>query len=187
MALDTLARLGDILALRREQDHRTYLTILNPKTNAPYKVPISTRLRAALDAVPKAGLYYFPHRRHAENPRDYRSGVRQLLKRACKAARIRFGRKKGGITFHGLRHTGASRMVEAGIDLRTVQEIGGWSSLRQLARYAHPSTDAKRQAVEAVSQPVRRPRAGNRTGMQVQTSGDRRGLAGTDGPSRRVQ
>lgn len=153
-ALDTLMRLSDILALRREQDHKTFLTVLNPKTGGSYRVPVSKRLRQALDQVPKRGPFFFPHRRKAENPRDYRSGLKQLLERACKACRprIRYGRKVGGITFHALRHTGASRMVAAGVDLRTVQEIGGWSSLRQLARYSHPTDAAKRRAVESVSQ-----------------------------------
>jgi hypothetical protein len=30
-------------------------------------------------------------------------------------------------------------MVAAGISLRVVQDIGGWSTLRMLERYAHPS------------------------------------------------
>jgi len=151
-ALDTLMRMGDILALQREQDHGKFLTVLNPKTGESYQVPVSKRLRRALDRVPKAGPFYFPHRRKAENPRDYRSGLKQLLERACAACRppITFGRKIGGLTFHALRHTGASRMVAAGVDLRTVQEIGGWTSLRQLSRYAHPTDQAKRRAVEAV-------------------------------------
>ncbi len=42
------------------------------------------------------------------------------------------------------------RIVGARANLRTVQEIGGWSSLRQLTRYTHPSEAAKRRAVEVV-------------------------------------
>ena len=30
-------------------------------------------------------------------------------------------------------------MVAAGISLRVMQDIGGWSTLRMLERYAHPS------------------------------------------------
>ena len=43
---------------------------------------------------------------------------------------------------------GASAMVAAGVSLRVVQEIGGWTSLRMLERYAHPSDTEKRRAVE---------------------------------------
>lgn len=147
-ALDTLMRLGDLLRLKRSDDHRRYLTILNPKTSEPYEVPVSSRLRVALDALPTTTHeYLFWRRRTAIVPRY---AVKLMLQRACAKAGIAYGRGRG-ITFHALRHTGASRMVERGIDLRTVQEIGGWSSLRQLSRYAHPTDDAKRRAVEAVS------------------------------------
>ena len=60
-------------------------------------------------------------------------------------------RRSGGVTFHCLRHTGASRMlVEGGVDLETVRQIGGWSSYRMLQRYVHPTDAARRAAVEAI-------------------------------------
>lgn len=42
-----------------------------------------------------------------------------------------------GFTWHGLRHTFASRLVMAGVDLRTVQELGGWRTLSRVQRYSH--------------------------------------------------
>jgi hypothetical protein len=36
----------------------------------------------------------------------------------------------------------------AGVDLRTIQELGGWKSLSMVQRYAHLSPGHKRQAVE---------------------------------------
>jgi integrase len=182
MALDTLARLSDVLALRRAQDHGRYLVILNPKTGASYQVPVSRRLRGALDAIPDDGTgFYFAHRRRAENPRDYKSGIKSMLEVGCAAATptIAYGRKVGGVTFHCLRHTGASRMVEAGTDLRTVQELGGWSSLRQLSRYAHPTHAAKVAAVEAVSASAESLTAPKRKGAET------RGHARKQTPSRR--
>jgi site-specific recombinase XerD len=68
-----------------------------------------------------------------------------MLLAGCAAAHV-----AKGLTFHGLRHTGASRLVEAGVDLRTVQAIGGWKSLTQLTRYAHPTADHVRAAVETI-------------------------------------
>jgi len=56
-----------------------------------------------------------------------------------------------GVTHHVLRHTGASAMVAAGISLRVVQDIGGWSSLRMLERYAHPSGAEMRRAVRVLT------------------------------------
>lgn len=148
MALDTLMRLSDIVNLKRAQDHGSYLTVLDPKVDQ-YRVPVSRRLRKALDKLPTAGAYYFPHRRRAVDPAGYRNSIKSMLQRACKKANIPYGRGVG-LTFHALRHTGATRMLEAGVDLRTVQELGGWSSLRQLTRYTHPSEAAKKAAVERV-------------------------------------
>jgi integrase len=154
-ALDTLMRLSDVVNLRRDQDRRTYLLVIDPKVE-PYRVPVSARLRKALDALPVQGPYYFAHRRRAKKARDFRSGIKQMLERACEAANIPYGRKVGGLTFHGLRHTAATRLAEQGVSLRLIQELGGWKSLRQLERYAHPSEPAKQAAVEAIgSQPTR--------------------------------
>ena len=50
-----------------------------------------------------------------------------------------------------LRHTGASAMVGAGISLRVVQDIGGWSTLRMLERYAHPSGAEMSRAVRVLT------------------------------------
>lgn len=160
-ALDTLMRLSDVVNLKREQDRKTYLLVVDPKV-APYHVPVSARLRKALDALPVRGPYYFAHRRRAKNSRDFRSGIKSMLKRACALAGIPYGRhatlKDGtvvtGLTFHGLRHTAATRLAEAGVSLRIIQDLGGWKSLRQLERYAIPGEPAKRAAVEAISKQI---------------------------------
>ena len=52
------------------------------------------------------------------------------------------------VSHHTLRHTGATVMLASGASLRAVQEIGGWTSLRMLERYAHPSDAEKRRAVD---------------------------------------
>jgi site-specific recombinase XerD len=38
----------------------------------------------------------------------------------------------------------------AGVDLRTVQELGGWSSLDLVQRYAHLTPAHKAEAVERI-------------------------------------
>ena len=57
-----------------------------------------------------------------------------------------------GYTWHGNRHTFASRLVMAGVDLRTVQQLGGWQSLAMVQRYAHLAPDHLRAAVERLVQ-----------------------------------
>ena len=58
-----------------------------------------------------------------------------------------------GFTWHGLRHTFASRLVMAGVDLRTVQELGGWRTLAMVQRYSHLSSGHLRAAVDRLIRP----------------------------------
>ena len=53
-----------------------------------------------------------------------------------------------GYTWHCNRHTFASRLVMAAVDIRTVQELGGWRTLSQVARYAHLAPEHLHAAVE---------------------------------------
>lgn len=54
------------------------------------------------------------------------------------------------MTWHALRHTFASRLVAAGVDLRAVQELGGWRTLAMVQRYAHLSPGHLLAAVEKI-------------------------------------
>lgn len=61
-----------------------------------------------------------------------RTWLQRAFKEACKKAGI------GSIRFHDLRHTAATRLVEAGIPLHAVAELVGHSSIRMTERYSHP-------------------------------------------------
>jgi integrase len=50
-------------------------------------------------------------------------------------------------TFHDLRHTFASRLVMAGVDLPTVQALLGHKGISMTLRYTHLSSHHKHQAV----------------------------------------
>jgi site-specific recombinase XerD len=59
--------------------------------------------------------------------------------------------KKAGIsrfTWHCLRHTFASRLVMAGVDLRTVQELMGHKTIQMTCRYAHLGPQHRLAAVQ---------------------------------------
>ena len=64
---------------------------------------------------------------------------------ACRRAKL------SGVTPHVLRYTFASRLAMAGTDVRTIQELGGWRSIKMVERYAHLSDDHKRAASEGLS------------------------------------
>jgi integrase len=53
-----------------------------------------------------------------------------------------------GYTWHGNRHTFASRLVMAGVNMLTVQTLGGWRTPAMVQRYAHLAPDYLARAVE---------------------------------------
>jgi len=53
-----------------------------------------------------------------------------------------------GVKFHSLRHTFASHLVMAGVDLVTVKELLGHKSIKMTMKYSHLSQEHKRKAIE---------------------------------------
>ena len=61
--------------------------------------------------------------------------------------------KKAGvpaIRFHDLRHTFATRLVQAGVDLYTVQKLGRWKTISMVMRYAHHHPESLRAGIEVL-------------------------------------
>lgn len=70
------------------------------------------------------------------------------LKQAFNGALRRAGIK--GLRFHDLRHTTATRMIEAGASIIAVSKILGHADLKTTMRYAHPE-DSLKDAVEKLA------------------------------------
>ena len=164
VALDSLVRLGDVLSLRWEDVNLTEKTarVNESKHGRTYHVPLSERatkelwilktiLAMRFDGLPWAYDAYYVFPNCGGNARRCVNSYIQRLRRRCQKHGIVYGRVHKGITFHAAtRHTGATRLVNAGVDLRTVQELGGWSNIQQLQRYVHPPAEALRAAVEKI-------------------------------------
>jgi len=64
---------------------------------------------------------------------------------ACRRARVR------DFTVHDWRHHAASWWVMSGVDLPTVQRLGGWKDFRSVLRYAAVSTDHMAESMKKVA------------------------------------
>jgi integrase len=66
-------------------------------------------------------------------------------------------KKRAGVPwcrFHDLRHTGCTRMLEAGVPFAVVAEVMGWSAstaIRMAKRYGHIGNDARRAAIDTLA------------------------------------
>ena len=82
-----------------------------------------------------------PHPKIKERIKD----VKTTFKAACRRAGIR------DLRFHDLKHTAATYMVTGGVDLVTVAEILGHADIKMTMRYAHPTPENKRKAVNVLA------------------------------------
>lgn len=67
--------------------------------------------------------------------------LRQFFREACEKAKVKDFR------WHDLRHTFASRLIMAGADIRTVQELLGHASIVMTMKYSHLSAEHRKRAV----------------------------------------
>lgn len=153
MGRDSLLRLSDVLDFEWARVREGYGIVVNPKNGALIAVPFSTRTQEALAELPRTGRYLFPARRRGTG-NERRSRVRKMLEWACKKAKVPYGRYTG-ITWHtATRHTGATRLSEAGYNTLVIQQVGGWKSAAMVRRYSHLDA-VKAEAVEAIGRSAR--------------------------------
>ncbi len=137
---------AEALTLRWEDVdlRRGHLTVpaAYAKNGQTRTVPLNSLVRAALARLKPQAIGGLVFARADGTP--YHS-IRTAFTTACRRAEL------AGVTPHTLRHTFASRLVMAGTDLRTIQELGGWQVLGMVERYSHLSPGHKAQAVERIA------------------------------------
>ncbi len=103
--------------------------LTDTKNNSRRIVPLHPKIATAIKFLPPVIAYRTLHLYYTE---------------ACATAGI------AGITFHDLRHSAASEMINAGVDLYTVGRVLGHKDARSTGRYAHLATDSMAVAVRKI-------------------------------------
>ena len=144
VALNTGMRKGEILGLKwHDIDiQRNIIHLFDTKNSEKMEVPINDIVQRTLIAVPK----------HPDSPYIFCNTKGEPFYNVRKSFSTTLD--KSGIInfhFHDLRHTFASQLVMAGVDLNTVRELLGHKSLEMTLRYSHLSPDHKKRAVDVLS------------------------------------
>lgn len=77
-------------------------------------------------------------------------GLRRWTERAFVAAGIAYGRKKDALTYHSLRHTFISWMVQGDVSLKKIETVAGTSVRMIIEVYGHLIDEDLRRAVNVV-------------------------------------
>ncbi|MEM8609431.1 MAG: tyrosine recombinase XerC [Myxococcota bacterium] len=142
----TGVRVGELAAMNlRDWDLRSASARVLGKGGKERVVPLGRPVLDALDV-------YLPHRRalltksKAPDPdalwlssRGGRLSVRQVQNVVRQYGALGAGR--GDLHPHAMRHTCATHLLDAGADLRSIQELLGHASLSTTQRYTHVSVD----------------------------------------------
>ncbi len=161
LCLYTGIRLGELCALRWEhvsldaqelritatmqrirlpgKGTRTQIVVTPPKSSCSLRtIPLANELCTLLATHRQETGYLLTGSESPCEPRTVQNRFKALLA-ACRI---------GDANFHALRHTFATRCIEAGVDAKCLSEILGHASVNiTLNRYVHPSMDLKRESL----------------------------------------
>ena len=125
---------------------RTKILITTPKSPSSLReIPIIPKLEHRMRSFQTAekGFFLTGSETHYIEPRVLQYQFDRLMK----------DMDITGMTFHCLRHTFATRCIETGIDIKTLSEILGHSSVSiTMNRYVHSSMELKRKGIQRVSE-----------------------------------
>lgn len=153
-AINTGMRKSEILSLKWNQvDLKNGFILLDnqmTKNGHRREIPINETLKATLRDLPSlssifTGGYVFIDPATGKQMKN----VKRSFSTALRVAKIR------DFHFHDLRHTFASQLVMAGIDITTVRELLGHRTLSMTLRYTHLAPSHKVKALEVLDLQLR--------------------------------
>ena len=146
-ALNTGMRMGEILALTWAgvDLFRRTVTVFRSKNGERRTIPINSIVLDVLTRkyAARSRMTELVFHSQADTALDG-SNIRHGLNAALRVAKIQ------DFHFHDLRHTFATRIVQAGVDLYKVQRLLGHKSPMMTQRYAHHYPESLREGGEAL-------------------------------------
>jgi site-specific recombinase XerD len=153
----------DCVDLKRRQ-----LTIPRSKHGGIRYIPLDDTAIAALHALAKRGIARGRVMVLAQGGHGYPKGhalqqPREWFAAACRQAVV------SNCSWHANRHTFISRLIMAGVPLRTVQELAGHKTIAMTCRYAHLAPQHQLDAVRLLDGWGKAAGAGELAGVRTGT------------------
>jgi len=145
VAVHTGMRRGELMGLRWEQVdlERGQIALTKTKNRQARALPVTDACQRALLTAPRRAGCAFVFADELGHPLSP-WGLRNAWDAVVKETRLK------NFRFHDLRHTFASHLVMAGVDLPTVRELMGHKTLDMTIRYAHLAPAHARRAIRAL-------------------------------------
>ncbi len=155
--LETGMRPEEVFRIQSENVHLAENYLFNPygktkaakrriKLTATAKSILAVRMKAAAERATEekdSGVFLFPCETDATRPLP---GIQSAHARALRESKV------ASFRLYDLRHTWATRAVEAGIDLVTLAAMLGHSKINMVLRYAHPTQEHQTKAMDKLEQ-----------------------------------
>ena len=138
----TVSRTIERIYIIEGENKHTELVINTPKTkNSCREIPMSKELLSMIKPLKKVvndDFYVLTNDERPTEPRTYRNYYNGLM------AKLDIPKLK----YHGLRHSFATRCIEAGCDYKTVSVLLGHSNISTtLNLYVHPNMEQKKRCI----------------------------------------
>ena len=141
VALNTGMRRGELFGLRWDNVsfEENVITVEQSKSGRIRHIPMNRAVHGELHRLKGTGTGHVF---------TWQGEPLRRVTRSFSTAFARAGIKK--CRFHDLRHTFATNLVQSGVDLVTVMQLLGHADISTTMRYAHPSPETKRNAVDTL-------------------------------------